>query len=309
MTTLVYENLALSWRPEGKTDHTFNIIFIITLAVFAVAGILASAVQLPVEKRPERIVISERVANFITEKPKPKVIEQPKPPEVVVPKITRPKPEERKPLTKVEKQAREKVKNTGLLALQKELASLANTADVNTMVNQKITKGGAEASAATVNTNILTANAGTGSGGVNDNRYVASVGQTKLEQGGQGVATTLQNTAVANKPKPSASGGKAGSGGYSRTEEDIANVIDQHKGVLHSLFRRASRNKPGLKGKIVLEITVLPSGKVAKIVVKSSELHDASLEESIIARIKLFDFGVRKGEALTVTVPVEFLPS
>lgn len=305
MTVLVYENLALGWRPEGKTDHTFNIIFTVTLVCFAVASILVSSVQLPVEKRPERIVIPDRVANFITEKPKPKVVEQPKP--EVVPQTLRPKPEERKPLTKEEKKAREKVKNTGLLALQKELSSLADTADV-AMVNKQISKGGAEARSSTVNTAILMANAGSGSGGVADNRYVASVGQTKLEQGGQGVANTLQNKAVPNKPKATESTGKR-SGGYSRTEEDIAYIMDQHKSALHSLYRKARRNNPGLKGKIILELTILPDGKVARIVIKSSELHDAALEESIISRIKLFDFGTRAGGSLTVTVPVEFLPS
>jgi hypothetical protein len=42
---------------------------------------------------------------------------------------------------------------------------------------------------------------------------------------------------------------------------------------------------------------------------KSSELNAPELEASLVARIKQFDFGKRQGVPLTVTTPVEFLPS
>ena len=94
-----------------------------------------------------------------------------------------------------------------------------------------------------------------------------------------------------------------------RSEEDVAYVMDKHKSMLHSLYRRARRTHPGLKGKIILEITILPSGKVSKVRIVSSELHDKSLEQDLVARVRMFDFGSRTVEALTVTIPVEFLPS
>ena len=77
----------------------------------------------------------------------------------------------------------------------------------------------------------------------------------------------------------------------------------------HHIYRRARRADPGLKGKIVLEITIAPSGKVLRVRIKSSELNNPSLEARLIARIKRFDFGVSQTEKVTVTFPIEFLPS
>ena len=94
-----------------------------------------------------------------------------------------------------------------------------------------------------------------------------------------------------------------------RSEEDVIFVMDQNKSKLHSIYRRARRGHPGLKGKIVLEITIAPSGKVLKVRIKSSELNDSKLESRLVARIKRFDFGSNSVEEVTVLFPIEFLPS
>ncbi len=85
--------------------------------------------------------------------------------------------------------------------------------------------------------------------------------------------------------------------------------MDKNKSKLHSLYRRARRSHPGLKGKIVLEITIAPSGKVLKVRIKSSELNDPKLESRLVARIKRFDFGSYSVQKVTVTFSIEFLPS
>ncbi len=97
--------------------------------------------------------------------------------------------------------------------------------------------------------------------------------------------------------------------GNFRTDENIAYVMDRNKGKLYSVYRQARRKNPGLKGRIVFDITILPSGKVSRAVIKSSELNNSKLESRLLARVKRFDFGVRDGEPITVTFPVEFLPS
>ena len=85
--------------------------------------------------------------------------------------------------------------------------------------------------------------------------------------------------------------------------------MDKNKSKLHSIYRRARRSHPGLKGKIVLEITIAPSGKVLSVRIKSSELNDPKLESRLVARIKRFDFGSDSVEKVTVIFPIEFLPS
>lgn len=85
--------------------------------------------------------------------------------------------------------------------------------------------------------------------------------------------------------------------------------MDQCKSKLHSIYRRARRSHPGLKGKIVLEITIAPSGKVLKVRVRSSELNNPKLESRLVARDKRIDFGSSSVEKVTVTFLIEFLPS
>ncbi|MCK4708418.1 MAG: energy transducer TonB, partial [Gammaproteobacteria bacterium] len=94
-----------------------------------------------------------------------------------------------------------------------------------------------------------------------------------------------------------------------RAEEGITIVFDQHKSQLYTIYNRARRKNPGLKGKIVLEITVAPSGKVTKIRVISNQLNDSKLETRLVKRIKQFNFGAQLVEEITVTYPIEFLPS
>ncbi len=320
MSVMAYENLALKWRPEGKTDHTFNVILGVVLTVFVLASIYLATVDVPAEKREVRKAVPDRIAKIFKERPKPPP--KPKPEEKPKPKLPEPKkepqvqrerPEDRKPLTKTQESARKKAEQSGLLAHVKELADLIDTSNVDSMISRTITKS--ESTAATVNTQILTADAGKGSGGVGSGKHVATVGTTKLDEA-QSKAARDQLLAAnsANNTKtatPATSGTKRGSAQSdgSRTEEDVRYVMDQNKSKLHNLYQRARRTNPGLKGKLIVEVTVLPSGKISSVKITSSELNDPALEESILSRIRQFEFGERKGGPFTLTIPFEFLPS
>lgn len=69
------------------------------------------------------------------------------------------------------------------------------------------------------------------------------------------------------------------------------------------------RTDPTLQGKIVLELTIAPSGSVTRCVLVSSELHDAVLGQKISQRVKLFNFEARDVSEVTITCPIEFLPA
>lgn len=86
-------------------------------------------------------------------------------------------------------------------------------------------------------------------------------------------------------------------------------MFDRNKGILYKLYNHARRKNPGLKGKIVLRLTIAPSGKVNSIEIVSSELNDPKLETRLVRRIRNFDFGAKNVESMSVTYPIEFLPS
>ncbi|VUD66092.1 hypothetical protein TDB9533_03502 [Thalassocella blandensis] len=319
MTAQNYNKLALAWIPDS---HDTRLFYIVTAIVFAVVLVLALAVtfvDVPEKERRARQAVPERVAEFITEKKK---VEPPKPAPTPVPTpkpIPTPKPkvarkteteaEKQKPLTQKEQKAREKAANTGLLALGSELADLIDTSDVNEMVGSKIKKTSGDAKkVAGVDSKILTADAGKGSGGVNTGDYAAGVSGAQLSQ--RDVALVKQSLLKGDQvEKAKTSSGSGERTGNVRSEEEVTIVFDQNKSQLYQIYNRERRKKPGLKGKIVLEITIAPDGSVTNVRIASSELNDPALERRLIARVKQFKFGQKSVEPVTVTFPIEFLPS
>ncbi|VAW87997.1 hypothetical protein MNBD_GAMMA17-1199, partial [hydrothermal vent metagenome] len=78
---------------------------------------------------------------------------------------------------------------------------------------------------------------------------------------------------------------------------------------LFSIYNRERRTDPGLKGTIVLEIVIAPSGEVVEVRIVSSELNNSKLERRILSRIKQFNFGEKDVGTVTVSYPIEFIPS
>ena len=316
--TTAYKSLAVNWLPDSRSTRTFHIIAAIFIVAFLSLALVLSSIDVPKKERKAKQPVPERVAKFITQKkkptppPKPKEIEKPKPIPSPKPKVVRKKEseaEKKKPLTVKEKKARDKAAQSGLLALGNELADLIDTSDVSEQVGGKVKKSSAGAKkSAGVNADIITADAAKGSGGVSTSDYVAGVSTTELDA--RDVALVKQSLLKGDTVEQAEEEeGSSVRGDNVRSEEEVTIVFDQHKGQLYSIYNRARRKAPGLKGKVVLEITISPEGKVTNVRIVSSELNDPALERRLIARIKQFKFEAKEVEPVTVTFPIEFLPS
>ena len=66
---------------------------------------------------------------------------------------------------------------------------------------------------------------------------------------------------------------------------------------------------PTLEGKLVLRLTIAPSGEVTACEVVSSELGDADLERKLVQRVMLFRFDAKDVEPVTTTKPIDFFPA
>jgi len=333
MTTATYQQLALAWHPQSKSDKPFIIFAVIFVLLFVGLGLYMGSVELPKETKRAKVVIPERVAKFILEKPKPKpkpkvIKKEPPKPKVIKkdppkakdkPKVKKKQVKKEQVLTKKQVKARETASQSGLLALSNELSDLMDTSSIDAMVGNKIAKSTTSTSAASTaqRDNLLTADATKRSGGVSTAKVLNSSRSTVKLDGAQVAAA--QQQLLASRADTSLVEGKAKedlvaktdfkrTGNY-RPEEDIAYVMDKNKSKLHALYRKARRSNPGIKGKIVLEITISPEGKVLIVNIASSELNDTKLESRIVARVKRFNFGAANVKAVTVTYPVEFLPS
>ena len=300
----------LPWTPSPEEERRFRRVLGAALGLF-----IAFAIVIPLlpdrPRTPDMApAMPERIVEFILEQPKPK----PKPVEVVQPKpvevpqvearVERPVPV---PVVKSEPRPdpRKKAAASGLLAMSDELAELRDL-DVKSNVDAKSLNAGA-GERTRVDRSILTAKVGAGSGGI-------AVGE--VSKGFGGGSTGLKGNATAKVSAATTESGAAAeaqrsgkSAKAARTREEIELVFDKNKSAIYSLYSRALRENPALQGKVVLEVTIAPSGEVTECRVISSELGDPELERKLVARVKMFRFEDRDVATMTTTKPIEFFPA
>lgn len=298
-----YRLYELPWSPTEEIERRFRRVLRNVFIVFAVAALVIP--WLPVPEKPQHAApaIPDRVIKLAIEKPPPppppvpKV--EPKPVEQVV-KPTRPTPPAR-PLD-----ARAKAQNSGLLKLQDQLADLRDNAILDKAVTARNLTGKV-AEAPSSERSYLTSNVGMSSGGINTAALSRGYG------GGAGSLTGHETTQVASsalaaKVNDGVQRG-AGSTKASRSREEIELVFDRNKSSIYALYSRALRDKPDLKGKLVLELTIAPGGEVTQCRIVSSELNDPDLERKLVARVKSFRFEARDVASITTTKPIDFFPA
>jgi TonB family protein len=157
-----------------------------------------------------------------------------------------------------------------------------------------------------VNRALLTARSGEGSGGIAVSSASSGFGGGSTGLAGHATAKVTSSVAAA----PAGDVQRTGkSSKASRTREEVELVFDRNKSAIHALYARALRDNPALQGKVVLEVTIAPSGEVTDCRVVSSDLGDADLERKLVARVKMFRFEARDVAPMTTTKPIEFFPA
>ena len=86
-------------------------------------------------------------------------------------------------------------------------------------------------------------------------------------------------------------------------------MFDKNKGAIFALYNRALREDPTLEGKLVLRLTIAPTGEVTFCEIVSSELGNEELERRLVQRVKMFRFEARDVEPITTTKPIDFFPA
>ena len=316
---MVYSHsLSLPWSISAEDERRFRKVLITVLLLTIMLGVaipMLPQVKKPVEKAIE---LPPRVAKLIFEKhvqpkpkpkPKPKPVEEPKPkPEAKkkpLPKKTIPPKEAKKvpaekPKVDAIEQARKKASSAGLLAMQDSLADLRDQSVDELRGAKRLSNNGS--SARKTERALITSKVGSGSQGIRTAAMSRDTGSTRLAaRTATKVKSSISTTSANSKHKNRKTA--------SRSIEEIQIVFDRNKSSIYSLYNRALRKDPTLQGKLVLSLTIAPSGKVTKIDLVSSELADADLERKLVQRIKMFNFGAKQVDAVTLTYPIDFLPA
>jgi outer membrane biosynthesis protein TonB len=304
-----------------EADARFQRILRYNLIAFLVLGLLMPWLPLP---QPEKDSVEElppRMAKLLLEvkpvppqpqpepvilKPQPQARPTPPPEPVRQPEPARQQVRANKPAAvKKTISARQQAEQSGLLALKDTLSDLRQNSASSTLRNtQDLSSAGGQAR--TTERAILTSGTTRGSDGIKTASLSRNAGGTKLATR----TTTRMHSPAATTAAVGNSGDKDRAGrSAGRSIEEIQMIFDRNKGAIYSIYNRALRQNPALQGKLVLQLTITPSGKVASCTVVSSELDDAVLNDKIAQRVKLFDFGVQDVNEVTITYPIDFLPA
>ena len=318
MTALVLQ-ADLPWTASFEEDRRFRRILLQALLLSLVVGVVTPYIRMPQPAPDAADDLPQRRVRLITEQimpvrpapvptvpvvvaaPIPTPV-QPVPPPVVT---TKPPAAPKKPAVAPVVTARQKAASSGVLAMSDALAKLRSTTprtDTTSLPAQAV----GEDRPATPQASMLTENVTRGSAGVDDGVAHQSVlGVTELPdrvESGQGISGHI-------KTVPARGRESAPDPGKVRSEQQIQEVLDRHKGAMYTLYNRELRKDASLQGKLVMSITIAPAGTVTRCVILDSELASASLEQQLVLLVTGIDFGSRPDvPAVTTKIPIEFFP-
>ena len=307
----------LPWNQEAGERKRLFAVATLVVPLFLVAAAYITWVELPEQDRKEREALPPQLAKLIVEKQEP-----PPPPELKTPEPEpepeKPEPEEQpvaepepvpqppapepepepepepqvaekpEPTQQDVEKAREKAKNTGILAMGDELSKLSALGK-SVKLDTPATVTTAEPIARKTG-DTLAQKANTGEVALAE-RQRAQVEEAE-EVVAQAKAAEREQQAAASK----------------RSREELRRTMDANKSAIYSIYNRELRRKPSLQGSVTPELVIEESGAVSSCSVVESTLNEPALEKKICNRLRLVDFGARPGvDRTTIRYPIELL--
>lgn len=304
-----YHSPYLPWAISEEEQRRFRTIVKWVFIVCLLFAVVVPLLPVPEIDREKAEALPPRLAKLVLERKKAKPPAPAKAPELKTTK-KEPKLKKKKKPKKIKQDvetARKKAARAGLLAFKDELAALRDDPVVEVLKKDTTLQRGSGQKVASPQRSVIVANASKGTGGINTSALSRGTGGAGLAgRAGTEVSSPVSSIGGAEQKRASRSrsGRKA-----SRSIEEIQLVFDKNKAAIYSIYNRALRKDPTLEGKVVLKITIEPSGKVTACEIVSSELGDPIVERKIVTRVMLFDFGNKDVETMVVTYPIDFLPS
>jgi len=289
-----FRRYELPWSPSEEMERRFRAI-LRNLAIFAT--LLAIVIAL--------LPKHEQVTNTNSLPPRVVKLMEPPPPPPPPPPKPEPKPLEKTPapIAKAEPKPVDPHAKAAKMAAQFDDLAALRDVDLDKLAkNQKQTTDPGDVN--TVTRALITASGGT-SGGIAPLRLSSGFAA------GSGSLNGIRTTQVQD-PKLAAARGSAqagGSGKASRSTEEIALVFTKNKGAIDMMYMRALRENPSLQGKIVVELTIAPSGDVTGVRIVSDDLNDPEFEAKLKARIASFKFGAKDVAQMIATRTIDFFPA
>ncbi|WP_240473091.1 AgmX/PglI C-terminal domain-containing protein [Arsukibacterium perlucidum] len=310
MTTLTMPG-GSGWQNE---DQFFSKVVIGGLVLLLLLSIAVPLYQVPERSRQQLEQLPPQLARVMLEQ---REIIPPEPIELPVPEpepelLPEPEPEqpvvEASPLTT--EQARAQAQQAGLLAMQDELAALRQTFTVNQQAPQLQRDGQQSAASAEpelISNPQLAKTAAKAAAPVSADVARADLNRAESISLADAELRGLASAAPANSSSGSAANSEAAAQG-GRSEASIRQTLEANKSSLYTLYNRALRANPLLKGKVVFELIINPDGSMQQVNIVESELNDERLERQLMLRLQAVNFGAADVSPTRSKWTIAFLP-
>lgn len=281
---------------DENNDILFTRVLSGLIALYLLFGVIVpfiERVEVPREIKEQVPVQLTRV--MLKEK---EIKPQPEPAEI--------KEENPKPVPKNKREAaKEKAKTAGLAAMKDDLLSLREAFVIKPKSNQLIEEKTAQAEP--VKRKLLAAKANEKSQNIAAAQATETVASDSLSTHNTQTVRLAEEEILSD-----ANGSLTGKGSESlanvRSELKLRQTLEANKARLYSVYNRALRKNPFLKGKVLFEIEIQPSGKVSQVTIQNSELEDQALERRLMSILRAIDFGAEDVDVMTTVWAIEFLP-
>jgi protein TonB len=318
-----YPQARQPWSGNREEDRRFRRILLAVLLVFGIMSYLVPHWTLPPLETPWEPDLPPRIARLIAERlepaprqgataqrtaPAPVAASASRPAAVDLPADT-PAAAPRGGAEQAGAPAPDRVAQTGVLALSERLAELRSRVPLARMAEPRAGAPEGDTRARSRPPSRLTADVAGGSVGIGadpvSTREVLGAGALP----GKSLAS-VQPASTGGGDGPDSDGASAERPGSGRSQEEIQEILDRNKRAIYALYNRELRFDPTLRGKVVVGLTIAPSGAVTECRILSSELNAASLEQKLVLLIKRIDFGAKPGvPSVSTRVPIEFFPA
>jgi len=337
VSVVPYRSVIMPWTSDEESEKAFRRALAVALLLCLFFGFIIPMVNVPLPDRAAVVEIPKRLATLVKkEPPKPEPVREVKKPDKTeeeklaeeseqkkTEKEQKPEKEEPKvaaaPGGDNKQAARKKAESAGVLAFKSSFSDLMDETPVASLgVEAHLSKAPGTAGQAQAYRSLVAMEGGKGGGGgiagIGNGGFSRNAGMgggggggTGIGIGGVGISRVESSVAglVEEKGRPLSDGPGPG-----RTDEEIQIVFDRYKATLYRIYNTELRKNPTLRGKILLRITIEPSGELSLCEVESTDLASPELVAKIVERVKRFNFGPKDGvPKTTILYPIDFLPA
>ncbi len=308
------QSFSLEFLTNTRQDKKFHNILLVLIALYFVIAIVVPFIERIEVPREIKEQVPAQLTRVVIEKkqlpppvklkpPEEKVIEPPKPIKKE-PKPVLKKEPEIKPINK-RQAAKQKAQSSGLAAMKDELLAMREVLEIKPNAGKQLQKNTAKQTQ--VQRKLLAAKV---------NQQSSALANAKVSQTVASDELSTHNTQTIRLSDEEVIASGEGEEQYAdsqglanvRSEMKLRQTLEASKARLYALYNRALRKDPLLKGKVVFNIEIQPSGAISEVFIESSELDNAKLERQLLIILRSIGFGAEDVELMTTVWAIEFLP-